>query len=96
MRFINIMRRFAIAALILLIIVIIEAAYYGTRLKNNYHINDTDYSITAPFFVYFSYISSPTNIAFLIIIFIISFMVVSNMISKKKDHKAAQIKRVRK
>jgi ascorbate-specific PTS system EIIC-type component UlaA len=97
MKFINTMRRFAISALILLIVVILEIAYFGMQTKNNYYINNSDYSVTAPFFVYFSFIVSPTNLVFLVIAFIISFIVISNMIStKKKDYKKAQIKQVRK
>jgi ascorbate-specific PTS system EIIC-type component UlaA len=97
MKSINTMRRFAISVLILLIVVILEIAYFGMHPKNNYYMNNNDYSVTAPFFAYFSFIVSPTNILFLVIVFIISFMVVSNMIStKKKDYKKAQIKQVRK
>jgi hypothetical protein len=84
MKLINIVRRFIIAGLILLIVVIIEASYYGLHPKNNYYINNTDYSIAAPFVNNFSDIGSPINIIFLVIIFILSFMVVSNMISKRK------------
>jgi hypothetical protein len=97
MKFINTMRRFAISALILLIVVILEIAYFGMHPKNSYYINNSDYSVTAPFFAYFSFIVSPTNLVFLGIVFIISFMVVSNLIStKKKDYKKAQIKQARK
>jgi hypothetical protein len=87
MRLINIIRRFTIAGIILLIVVLIEVAYYGLHPKSNYYINDTAYSVAAPFFNNFSDISSPINIMFLFIIFVISYMVVSNIISKKKTTK---------
>ena len=96
MKLINILRRFTISGLILLIVVVIEAAYYGLHPKNNYYINDTAYSVSAPFFNNFSDISSPANIIFLFVIFILSFMIVSNMISKKSNQKDAQMKPVRK
>jgi preprotein translocase subunit SecG len=84
MRPINIIRRFTIAVIILLIVVIIEAAYFGLHQKNDYSINGSAYSVAAPFIINFSDISSPMNIIFLVIVFIISFMVVSNIIAKKK------------
>jgi hypothetical protein len=93
---INTIRRFTIAGLILLVVIIIEAAYYGLHPMNNYSINGSDYSVAAPFITNFSDISSPTNIIFLVIVFIISFMVVSNMISRRKGSQKARIKQVRK
>ena len=96
MRLINIIRRFTIAAIILLIVVIIEAAYFGLHQKNDYSINGSAYSVVAPFIINFSDLSSPTNMIFLVIVFIISFMIVSNMISKKKGSQKVKIKQVRK
>jgi preprotein translocase subunit SecG len=96
MRLINIIRRFTIAVIILLVVVIIEAAYFGLHPKNNYSINGSAYSVAAPFITNFSDLSSSTNIIFLIIVFIISFMIVSNMISKRKGAQKARIKQVRK
>jgi preprotein translocase subunit SecG len=84
MRLINIIRRFTIAAIILLVVVTIEAAYFGLHPKTDYSANGSAYSVAAPFIVNFSDISSPMNIIFLVIIFIISYMIVSNMIAKKK------------
>jgi preprotein translocase subunit SecG len=96
MRLINIMRRFTIAAIILLIVVIMEAAYFGLHPRNDYSINGSAYSVAAPFIINFSDISSPINILFLVIVFIISFMIVSNMIAKKKVSQNVKIKQARK
>jgi hypothetical protein len=96
MRLINIIRRFTIAGLILLIVVIIEAAYYGLHPMNNYSVNGSTYSVAAPFITNFSDMSSPTNMIFLFIVFIISFIIVSNMISKRKGSQKVRTKQVRK
>jgi hypothetical protein len=96
MRLINIIRRFAIAAIILLIVVIMEAAYFGLNPKHDYSINGSAYSVAAPFIINFSDISSPINIIFLVIVFIISFMIVSNVIAKKKVSQNVKTKQVRK
>jgi preprotein translocase subunit SecG len=96
MKLINILRRLTISVLVLLIVIIIETAYYGLHLKNNYNMTDTAYSVSAPFFTNFSNICSPANLIFLFVIFILSFMAVSNMISKKSNQKEAQVKQVRK
>lgn len=96
MRMINIIRRFTIAFVILLIVVIIEAAYIGMHPQNDYSSNGSTYSVAAPFITNFSDISSPMNIIFLLIVFIISYMVVSNMIDKKKATQRVRIKQVRK
>jgi len=93
---INIIRRFTMAGLILLIVVIIEAAYYGLHPMNNYSINGSAYSVAAPFITNFSDMSSPTNMIFLFIVFIISFIIVSNMISKRKGSQKVRTKQVRK
>ena len=93
---INIIRRFTIAGLILLIVVIIEAAYYGLHPMNNYSVNGSTYSVAAPFITNFSDMSSPTNMIFLFIVFIISFIIVSNMISKRKGSQKVRTKQVRK
>lgn len=93
---INIIRRFTIAFIILLVVVTIEAAYLGLHPENDYSINGSTYSVTAPFITNFSDISSPLNIIFLLIVFIISYMIVSNMIDKKKASQQVRIKQVRK
>jgi len=79
-----IIRCFIIACLILIIAVLIEAAYFGLNQKNTYYINNTIYSITAPFVYNFSDISSLQNIIIIIMIFVISFMIALNLISKKE------------
>lgn len=84
------------AGLILLIVVIIEEAYYGLHPMNNYSINGSAYSVAAPFITNFSDMSSPTNMIFLFIVFIISFIIVSNMISKRKGSQKVRTKQVRK
>jgi hypothetical protein len=84
MRLDNIIRSFMIASLILLIAVLIEAAYFGLNQKNTYYIDDTAYSVAAPFVNNFSSISSPTNTIILVILFVISFVMISNMISKRE------------
>lgn len=96
MRLINIIRRITIAAIILLIVVILEAAYFGLHETTDYSANGSSYSVAAPFIINFSDLSSPTNIIFLVIVFIISFMIVSNIIAKKKASRKAMIKQVRK
>ena len=84
MKFDNIIRCFTIACVISIIAVLIEAAYFGLNQKNTYYINNTDYSITAPFINNFSDISSQQNIIILVIIFVVSFLIASNLISKKE------------
>jgi hypothetical protein len=79
-----IIRCFIIACLILIIAVLIEAAYFGLNQKNTYYTNNTIYSITAPFVYNFSDISSLQNIIIIIMIFVISFMIALNLISKKE------------
>lgn len=96
MRLINIIRRFTIAAIILLVVVIIEAAYFGLHPTTDYSANGSAYSVAAPFITNFSDISSPTNIIFLVIVFIVSFIMVSNMIDKKKASRKLRIEQVRK
>jgi preprotein translocase subunit SecG len=96
MRMINIIRRLIIAFIILFAVVIIEAAYLGLHPKNDYSINGSTYSVAAPFITNFSDISSPINIIFLLIVFIISYMIVSNMIDKKKASQKVGIKQLRK
>jgi preprotein translocase subunit SecG len=96
MRIINIIRRFTIAAIILLVVVVIEAAYFGLHPQHDYSINGSTYSVAAPFITNFSDISSPINIIFLFIVFIISFMIVSNMIDKKKASQKVRMKQARK
>ena len=80
----HIIRCFIIACLILIIAVLIEAAYFGLNQKNTYYTNNTVYSITAPFVYNFSDISSQQNIIILVIIFAISFMIALNLISERK------------
>jgi preprotein translocase subunit SecG len=96
MRLINIIRRFTIAAIILLVVVIIEAAYFGLHQTTDYSANGSAYSVAAPFIINFSDLSSPANIVFLVIVFVISYMIVSNMIAKKKSSQKACMKQVRK
>jgi len=84
MKFDNIMRCFTIACAISIIAVLIEAAYFGLNQKNTYYTNNTAYSITAPFVNNFSDISNQQNILILIIIFVVSFLLVSNLISKRE------------
>ena len=96
MRLINIIRRLTIAVIILLIVVIIEAAYFGLHPKSDYSINGSTYSVAAPFITNLSDISSPTNIIFLVIVFIVSFMIASNMIARRKASQKVMTKQVRK
>lgn len=73
-----------ISCIILIIAVLIEAAYFGLNQKSTYYINNTVYSITAPFVNNFSEISSQQNIIILAILFTISFMITLNLISKRE------------
>lgn len=84
MKFDNIIRSFIIASFTSLIAVLLEAAYYGLHPPNTYSVNNTAYFITAPFVNNFSDISSPINIIIISIIFVFSFVIVSNLISKRE------------
>ncbi len=84
MRFDTIIRSFMIAGFTSLIALLIEAAYYGLHPKNTYSVNNTAYSITSPFVNNFSGIGSHANIILLGIIFVFSFVIVSNLISKRE------------
>jgi hypothetical protein len=84
MKFDNIIRCFIIACLIVIIAVLIEAAYFGLNQKNTYYINNTVYSITAPFVNHLSDMWNQQNIIILAIIFTISFMITLNLISKRE------------
>jgi hypothetical protein len=80
----RIIRSFMVAGLVSAVVVIIEAAYYGLHPENSYAINNAAYSVSAPFVNNFSEISSPINLMVLIIIFISSFLLASNFISKRQ------------
>ncbi|WP_082088077.1 MULTISPECIES: hypothetical protein [unclassified Methanosarcina] len=69
-----IIRSFLIAVLISLIALLLEASYYGLRTAT--------YSITGPFVS--SVINSPLNMAVLALIFISSFVMALNTISKRE------------
>lgn len=84
MRCDNIIRSFIIASFTSLIAVLLEAAYYGLHPENTYSVNKTAYFITVPFVNNFSDISSPINITIISIIFVFSFVIVSNLISKRE------------
>lgn len=77
-----IVRSFLIASLISLIALLLEAAYYGLHPGNTY---GTTYALTAAFVNNFSDLSSPLNIMLLTIIFISTFVIVSNRISKREQ-----------
>lgn len=70
----TLIRSFMIAFLISLIALLLESAYYGLRTAT--------YSITGPFVS--SVINSPLNMAVLALIFISSFLMALNTISKKE------------
>ncbi len=70
----TIIRSFLIAGLISLLALLLESAYYGLR--------NQIYSITSPFVS--TVINSPLNMAVLAVIFIFTFVVVLNMLSKKE------------
>ncbi|HII80156.1 MAG TPA: hypothetical protein HA261_07145 [Methanosarcina sp.] len=70
----TIIRSFLIAGLISLIAVILESAYYGLR--------NASYSVVSPFVS--TAIGSPTNMAIIAIIFISTFVIVLNCLSKKE------------
>ena len=84
MRLEIIIRSFVIAVLISLIAVLLESAYYGLHTRNTYSASNAAYSITSPFVNNFSGISSPINTAILAIIFISSFLIALNLISKRE------------
>ena len=73
-----------IAVLISLIAVLLESAYYGLHARNMYSASNAAYSITSPFANNFSGISSPINTALIAIIFISSFLIALNLISKRE------------
>ncbi len=70
----TIIRSFLIAGLISLLAVILESAYYGLR--------NASYSIINPFVI--TAISSPMNMAIIAIIFIATFVIVLNSLSKQE------------
>jgi hypothetical protein len=70
----TIIRSFLIAGLISLIALLLESAYYGVR-------NEV-YSITSPFVS--TVINSPLNMAILAVIFISTFLIILNTLSKKE------------
>lgn len=78
----TIIRSFIIAGLVSLIVVILEAAYYGLRPENTSSISNAAYSITSPFAS--AGISSPMNMTLIVIIFISSFVIVLNKLSKRE------------
>ncbi|MCO5381625.1 MAG: hypothetical protein NHB15_05560 [Methanosarcina barkeri] len=80
----TLIRSFMIAVLISLIAVLLESAYYGLHTRNMYSASNAVYSITSPFVNNFSGISSPINTAVLAIIFISSFLIALNLISKRE------------
>lgn len=73
----TIIRSFLIAILVSLIALIIEGAYYGLRLGN------TDV-LTAGFVNNYSDLTSPVNIIFLAIIFVLTLVIALSKISKKE------------
>ena len=87
----TLIRSFLIAILVLLIVVITEAAYYGLNPENTSAISSVGYSIASPFFNNFSDLTSPVNLAILGVIFICTFVIALIKISKqersKKDRK---------
>jgi hypothetical protein len=70
----TIVRSFLIAGLISLLAIILESAYYG--------LHNASYSVTSPFAS--TAINSPMNMAAIAIIFMLTFMIVLNMLSKKE------------
>jgi hypothetical protein len=80
-----------IAILVLLLVVITEAAYYGLNPENTSAISSVGYSIASPFFNKCSDGTSPVNLAILGVIFICTFVIALIKISKqersKKDRK---------
>ncbi len=87
----TLIRSFLIAILVPLIVVIIEAAYYGLNPENTSAISSVGYSISSPFFTNFSDLTSPVNLAILGVIFICTFVIALVKISKqeraRKDRK---------
>jgi len=77
MKFDTIIRSFLIAILVSLIALIIEGAYYGLRLGNTY-------ALTAGFVNNYSDLSSPINVIFLAIIFVLALVITLSKISKKE------------
>ena len=77
MKFDTIILSFLIAILVSLIALIIEAAYYGLRIGNNY-------ALTAGFVNNYSDLSSPVNMTFLAIIFVLTLLIALSKISKKE------------
>ena len=73
----TIIRSFLIAILVSLIALILEGAYYGLRLGN------TDV-LTAGFVNNHSDLTSPVNIIFLAIIFVLTLVMALSKISKKE------------
>jgi len=77
MKFDTIIRSFLIAILVSFIALIIEGAYYGLHLGNTY-------ALTAGFVNNYSDLTSPLNIIFLAIIFVLTFVIALSKISKKE------------
>lgn len=81
MKFDTIIRSFLIAILVSIIALLIEAAYYGLSSGNNY-------ALTAAFVNNYSDLSSPVNITFLAIIFVLTLVIALSNISKREgSHK---------
>lgn len=77
MKFDTIIRSFLIAILVSLIALIIEGAYYGI-------ISGNTYALTAGFVNNYSDLSSPVNMIFLAIIFVLTLVIALSKISKKE------------
>jgi hypothetical protein len=78
----TIIRSFLIAGLISLLAVLLESAYYGLHPEKTSSIGNAAYSITSPFIS--TGINGPINIAIIAIIFISTFLVMLNKLSKKE------------
>lgn len=84
MRLDTLIRSFLIAILVPIIVVIIEAAYYGLHPAKTSAINSAGYySVTSPFFNHYSDLTSSVNLTILAIIFICTFVITLIKISKQ-------------
>lgn len=87
MRLDTFIRSFLIAFLISLIVILIEAVYFGIHAWNVYGVA---YSLTSPFVNNVADLTSSVNIAVLTAVFVSTFVIVSGKISKSEHSKRVQ------
>ena len=83
MRFDTLLRSFLIASLISFLALLLETAYYGLHPGDS---SGTTYALTGAFVNNYSDLSGPVNIILIALIFLLTFMIALNKISKKERH----------